>query len=79
MAPLPLDPALVAELGIVRVAFDAVREDERVNAIKARAKVESQRAYEAASAASADLARRSAEAYARSVAAFVKPEALPPF
>lgn len=79
MAPLKLNPATVNAHGAVRAAYDAVREDERVNAIKAAAKAESQHAYQQALAASANLARRSATAYARSVSAFVKPEALPPF
>jgi hypothetical protein len=79
MAPLKLDPAAVATVGAVRAAFDALRSDARVDAIKATAKAESQQSYEQAVAASANLARRTATAYTRSVSAFVKPEALPPF
>jgi hypothetical protein len=79
MPPLKINAAEVHAVGIVRAAFNAVREDARVDTLKAAARAESQQAYEAALAASANLARRTATAYTRSVAAFVKPEALPPF
>jgi hypothetical protein len=79
MEPLPLDPVDVNAFGVVRAAFDAVHNDDRVNAIKHAAKAESQKSFEQALAASANLARRTATAYVKSVSAFVKPEALPPF
>lgn len=79
MPPLKLDPAAVASVGVVRASFDAVRDDARVNALKAAAKAESQKSYEAALAASANLARRTATAYARRGASFTRPEAMPPF
>lgn len=63
LAPLDLDAAEVARVGIVRAAFDAVHEDARVDALKAAARSESQDAYVAALAASANLARRTATAY----------------
>lgn len=79
MPPLKLNAAEVARVGAVRAAFNAVRDDARVDTLTAAAKAESQQSYEQAIAASANLARRTAEAYARSVSAFVKPDALPTF
>ncbi|WP_346960759.1 hypothetical protein [uncultured Arthrobacter sp.] len=80
LPPLKLNAADVERVGVPRAALNAVRDDARVDEIKAAARSESQEAYEAAIAASANLARRTATAYARSVAAFVKPgDDKPPF
>lgn len=64
MAPLPLDANRVAAVGAVRAAYDAVRDDPRMAALMTDARAEGHPAYVAALTASANLARRTAKAYA---------------
>lgn len=78
LAPLKLDPYEVALVGVVRAAVDAVHAlpEHRESWEAARAsRDETARAQHVR--ASASLARRTAEAHARSLAAFVKPASNP--
>lgn len=77
LAPLALSAVTVASEGIVRAAFDAVHEHPIAARSAADARAAGRESVERHVAASASLARRSAEAYARSVAAFAKPKPAP--
>jgi hypothetical protein len=78
VGPLALSAATVASEGIVRAAFDAVREHPLTARSTAAARAAGREVMERHMAATASLARRSAEAHARSVAAFVKPDRAKP-
>jgi hypothetical protein len=73
LAPLELSAVTVASAGIVRAAFDAVAEHPLVVRSAAAARASGREASERHVAASASLARRSAESYARSLGAVVTP------
>lgn len=75
--PLPLDAATVDRVGVVRASFYAVAACPDVARYRLVAQGD-RHALAALSHATADLARRTAVAYAASVAAFTQPEALPP-
>lgn len=80
LAPLRLDPAKVARLGVVRASFDAVHAlpAHAASWEAARASRDEEARVDHASAAS-DLARRTAEAHARRGDSFTRPEDRPPF
>jgi hypothetical protein len=77
-APLSLQPADVACVGVVRAAFDAVAACPDVARYRLAAQGDRD-ALAALSQATADLARRTVVAYATSVAAFTRSESPPPF
>lgn len=80
LAPLRLDPAEVARLGVVRASFDAVHAlpDYRASFDAARATREEEARAAHVRAASC-LVRRTAEAHARRGASFPRPEGQAPF
>lgn len=79
LAPLALSAGTIASSGVVRAAFDAVAEHPLTARSYAAARSLGQEELARHTAAAAGLAQRSAEAYARRVAAFVKPTTPPPF